>query len=57
MIFAIGLIAYLAGQFVFRVYTDPFEVTIGEAIGVALILAGFATMVISTLILAWRYLP
>lgn len=57
MMFVIGVIAYLVGQFVFRFYEEPFEVGIGEGIGAALMLAGVATALTSLLILAWRYLP
>lgn len=57
MMFAIGVIAYIVGQFVFRFYGEPLEMGIGDAIGVALMLAGVAMALTSLLILAWRYLP
>lgn len=57
MIFAIGVIAYLVGLFMFRLCDRPFERTAGATIGVVLMLAGVAMALVSCLMLAWTYLP
>lgn len=57
MIFVIGVITYIVGHFVLGFCDHPRKVTIGAAIGAALMIAGVAMALISFLMLAWSYLP
>lgn len=57
MIFTIGAVAHIVGLFIYRFYEGMWEATLGEKVGIFLMLAGFATMLTSILTIAWKYLP
>lgn len=57
MIFTIGAVAYIVGLFIYRFYVGMWETTLGEKVGIFLMLAGFVAMLTSILTLAWKYLP
>lgn len=60
MIFTIGVVALIVGIFIYRRYEFSlgiWETSLGEKVGNVLILAGVVLILLSSLMLAWRYLP
>ena len=60
MIFTIGAVAFTVGIFIYRLYEfslGVWETSLGEKVGIVLIFAGVALLLLSSLMLAWRYLP